>query len=221
MTRLPLETALKSLFPAGVATALVKVQSKDQWPLFHVEQSAIARVLPTRLREFTAGRHAAHLAQSMLGFSPRAVAVGPQREPIWPAGLWGSISHSGGYAAAAVTAQSRFRSLGLDLEQNHPLPTETLETILTVAEREWLQRQPRTDNLETVIFSAKECAYKAQYALSERMFGFEMLDCVLDLAARSFVVTFTDSCNPFKAGDKLQGRFALSEGMIATGLTIS
>ncbi|MCO4206057.1 phosphopantetheinyl transferase, partial [Aeromonas taiwanensis] len=49
---------------------------------------------PKRLGEFLAGRLAAREALRPFDLTEHPVAIGAAREPLWPAGLEGSISHS-------------------------------------------------------------------------------------------------------------------------------
>lgn len=49
---------------------------------------------PKRLGEFLAGRLAAREALRPFGLAGCSVAIGAAREPLWPEGVEGSISHS-------------------------------------------------------------------------------------------------------------------------------
>ena len=47
--------------------------------------------------------------------------LGPNRAPLWPRGIVGSISHCEGYCAVVAARQDRFAGLGLDVERGEPL----------------------------------------------------------------------------------------------------
>lgn len=215
-----LRAALRWLFPDGVALELASLDEDAEAQLFHVEQSAIQGAAPGRRREFAAGRLAAHRAQRSLGLNAGPIAMAPDRAPIWPEGLKGSISHGGGVCAAVVTADPAIRSLGLDIEPDQALPADILDTVLVPGERAWLSAQANAGHLARAIFCIKEAVYKAQYPLSRQIFGFDAIEVKADLAAGSFQAGFLQSHSPFRSGDRLEGRFIRSEGLIAAGVCI-
>ena len=151
-----------------------------------------------------------------LGVPPQAILNGDDRAPIWPEGLTGSITHTRGCAMAIVARNSDVRALGIDVEQDTPLPDKLLSAICTDAERNWLKDQANPGQLAKVIFSAKEAAYKCQYTISQKYFGFHGMDLKLDLARGSFQARFTADQRPFSQGDVIDGRFAIGTGVIVT-----
>lgn len=165
------------------------------------EDSAMARALPARRAEFAAGRAAARQA---LGRDV-AIPMGADRAPVWPPGDAGCITHAGGWAMAVAGTGL----LGIDLEDDADLPDDLRETILRPEER---SADPRTARL---IFSAKECAYKAQYPLTRALFGFDVLS--VTLGAGRFRAEFRQSVGPFAIGAALEGRHAIGGGFILTG----
>ncbi len=70
-------------------------------------RSLLGRAVPRRLSEFVAGRRCAAraLEPSLARGATDIGMIGrrPDRSPIWPAGSVGSITHTGCYAAAAVS----------------------------------------------------------------------------------------------------------------------
>jgi hypothetical protein len=58
--------------------------------------------VPKRQAEFVAGRICAREALTGWGHDNVVVGIGAHREPIWPQGLLGSITHCADYAAAVV-----------------------------------------------------------------------------------------------------------------------
>ena len=115
-----------------------------------------------------------------LGFPPQAILNGKDRAPIWPEGLAGSITHTRSCAMAVVARNSDVRALGIDVEQDTPLADKLLSAICTEAEQDWLKDQDSPGQLAKVIFSAKEAAYKCQYTISQKYFGFHGMDLKLD-----------------------------------------
>ncbi|UUZ50689.1 hypothetical protein LP420_13630 [Massilia sp. B-10] len=69
-----------------------------------------------RQAEFIAGRICAQAALAEYGNGRHSVAIGSHRQPLWPAGLIGSITHNGQYAAALVCPASALLGVGIDIE---------------------------------------------------------------------------------------------------------
>ncbi len=216
----PIEALVAALFPAGVGVGITNPLVKQREALFHVEQEAIHHAIPARQREFNAGRAAARMAQAALGHEPRAVPMGSDRAPIWPEGLCGSISHAADTCVAVVTDDPAIRALGLDVEEKLGLPADVLDIVLHPDERRWINRQPNPDLLSRLFFSAKECAYKAQYPLSRQLFGFETIAITVDTERGAFDARFTRPVPPFASGAGLAGRFSVSDRLIITAVTL-
>ncbi len=203
-----------AVFGDQARVACIEVATADVSALHPVELSAIAKAVPSRQSEFAAGRMAARAAMTVDASIPMAA----DRAPAWPEGVAGSITHAGGWAIAVVAGADQL--IGIDLEVDEPLPFDVLETVLTPAERQWLSTQQDDPHWARVIFSAKECAYKAQYARSGLLFGFEMFEVGFDLANGRFTAIFQDDAAPFSSGDRLSGRFSRAGGFILTGILI-
>lgn len=131
------------------------------WP---VERAALERARAPRRADFVAGRVAARAALVRMGQPVGAIPQGPDRAPVWPEGIRGSITHSGGLAIAVVGRACDWAGLGLDLERDAPLDPETAAAILRPDES-------GADPLPT--FSAKEAAFKAQFPATGAMIGFD------------------------------------------------
>ncbi|MFZ1470007.1 MAG: 4'-phosphopantetheinyl transferase superfamily protein [Paracoccaceae bacterium] len=202
-------TALaRGLVPAQAAIAAA--DPGQTYPLLPGE--VLPNAVPSRRAEFSAGRYAARVAMAALGLPLRAIPMGDDRAPIWPAGLVGSISHCRGACLAAVMPGAA--GLGLDLEGDDDLPADLWDSILLPAERDWVQRQTQPGAAAKLIFSAKEAAYKAQYAQSRTLFGFYALQ--ITVSATSFVASFQREIAPYSAGARLAGRWARAEGLVLT-----
>lgn len=80
--------------------------------------ASLQRAAPKRLGEFLAGRLAAREALRPFNLAEHPVAIGNAREPCWPAGFEGSISHSllQGRGMALCAARPGRAGMGLDLE---------------------------------------------------------------------------------------------------------
>ncbi|MFM5093321.1 4'-phosphopantetheinyl transferase [Aeromonas rivipollensis] len=136
---------------------------------------------PKRLGEFLAGRLAAREALRPFGLGARGVAIGSAREPLWPEGMEGSISHSqlAGQGVALCGVRPAQGGMGLDLEAwLGPEQGRQLWPGI-VDEDEWgrLEAGGRAVGLDrsrglTLVFSAKESLFKALYPRVGRYFDF-------------------------------------------------
>ena len=97
-----MQVTAKSVF--SDATVLCETQTRDidTSHLNQVQRHYLKGVSENRQWEFTAGRLCAVQAIRGLGGSETEIPVGERGEPIWPKGFVGSITHTQGYAAAAV-----------------------------------------------------------------------------------------------------------------------
>lgn len=213
---------VRPLLDPDIAVAVTDPRAAHYQPLAQ-ESGAMARMSPVRRRAFAAGRVAAHEAMTQLDHPVRPVLMMPDRAPLWPEGLTGSISHSQSCCIAALGKTTRFRSLGVDVEEDTDLESDLVPTICTQAEMAWLSAQPRNRAglLGKLIFSAKECAYKCQYPLSKTLFGFDMFNVTPDLDIGRFEATFLQDVPQFSAGTRLRGRFAIGQGLIVTAMAFA
>jgi 4'-phosphopantetheinyl transferase EntD len=151
--------------------------------LFPEEREHIAHAVAKRRVEFAAVRRCARKALQELGYPPVPILPGEQREPRWPEGVVGSMTHCAGYCAAAVARSGEVSALGIDAEVHAPLPEGVLDLISLESERallaELTERVPGAVHWDRVLFSAKESVYKAWFPLTRRWLGFEQADIEL------------------------------------------
>ncbi|WP_022702404.1 4'-phosphopantetheinyl transferase family protein [Pseudorhodobacter ferrugineus] len=207
-----LTAAARAILPASVAVATSDPTAAAQ-PLWLGE--TLRGAVDSRLREFAAGRAAARQAFALLGVDPAAIPQGPDRAPVWPTGITGSITHSATLCLAAVTRDAML--IGIDLEPDTPLAPDLWDTVLLPAEQEMLRSNSNAPLLAKRIFSAKEAAYKAQYARSKTLFGFDVIQIIL--SDSSFTARFTTSVPNFPAGTTLHGRAISVANHILTAVT--
>jgi 4'-phosphopantetheinyl transferase EntD len=138
---------------------------------------SVERSVPKRQAEFYFGRLAARRALDTLGISPGDVGIGAWRQPLWPTGIVGSISHTRSEAAAVVMRQGECHGIGIDLE-----PIAGLEacaalsgTVIDADELTYLQGVAGSLSIATLLtlaFSAKESLFKAAFNTVGRYFDF-------------------------------------------------
>ena len=112
-----------------------------------------------RQAEHLAGRIAAVYALRTVG-EKSVPGIGENRAPLWPIGLYGSISHCGQTAVAIVSHSP----VGIDIEEvmNVSLAESLAEQVASSAELTNLRAAPIPFPLAlTLAFSAKESLYKA------------------------------------------------------------
>lgn len=210
--------AVRGLFDLPVAVAVTRPDAVHP-PLFDDEAALIARARPERIAEFTAGRSAAREAMRHLGYAPKPVLATSDRAPIWPQGLTGSISHCADWCIAVLVRDSHARSLGIDIEEDRPLPGDLLDEICSQSEIAQLQEAGHLAAAMR-IFCAKEAAYKAQYPLTRTLFGFDRLDVTLPADNSAFDAQFTQDTECFRRGDKLPGRIVSVAGHLVSAVAI-
>jgi enterobactin synthetase component D len=112
--------------------------------------------VPQRRREFQAGRLCAARALAALGVTPTVGRDAKTREPLWPLGIAGSISHTRTVAVAAV---GRLVALGIDVEPQ--LDPGALRDVRrsAICDAEW-KLLGEDAALATALFSAKESLFK-------------------------------------------------------------
>lgn len=204
------------LLTEGVAVAGADPQL--DYPDEPAETVALLRPVAKRLREFKAGRAAARAALRNLIARPGPVPMGEDRAPVWPAGIIGSITHCPTACLAAVAPARRIAHLGLDLEEDAGLEPELHATVCNRRELDWIADQADPPVAARLVFSAKECAYKAQYRHSRTIFGFDGFETEFEAETGRFEAVFTRDIAPFARHFRLPGRYAVSGGLIVTAI---
>jgi len=157
-----------------------------------------------------------------LGLPVRPVPQGPDRAPVWPGDVAGSLSHNGTLCMAVLGDARRYAALALDIEEAEDLPGEVLPLVCTAAEQAWLSVQPEAwrGMLARLIFSAKECAYKLQYPQTRQLLEFDAFEITPDLETGQFEATLTLPVGPYPARRQFAGRFAIGAGLVLTGMAL-
>lgn len=137
----------------------------------------IARSAHNRQAEFFFGRYAARRAIRAVGGPVADVLIGAAREPLWPAGLIGSITHTPDFAAASVLHSADCNGLGIDIERAAGEEELVALCSLVVSNEEMalvdsLVSRFSRSHLLTLVCSAKESLFKAVFAVVRRFFDF-------------------------------------------------
>ena len=194
---------------------------------FPGEQDLIANAVAGRRQEFMTARRCAREALARLGFPPAPLLPGPRREPLWPAGAVGSITHCAGYRAAAVARSADLASVGIDAETHGPLPEGVLGQIVAAGDAALLDRLRAAHpsiHWDRLLFSAKEAVYKAWYPLTGRWLGFEDAYLSIDPVAGTFaghLLVPGDRRDGGAGLTALPGRYLVEGGLVLTAVTVA
>jgi 4'-phosphopantetheinyl transferase EntD len=157
---------LERLFPASVVVIETRLPG-DPTDLLPSEAHYVVRARPKRIQEFAAGRSCARMALAEFGLRGFALRAADDRQPLWPDGFVGSITHTTGMCAAAVAARHQFLAVGLDSEVVGAPTADIWSTICRAEELAWVATLPSSERpaAVTLLFSTKEAFYKCQYPL--------------------------------------------------------
>ncbi len=176
------------------------------------------RFAEKRKKEFIAGRLCALNSLFILNNEFKtAPPVGENREPIWPSGVVGAISHTR-IQAAAITSNS-LSHLGLDIESI--IDSERFNKISSQFIAESERAIIGDDSYRgTIIFSAKESLFKALYPSVQTFFGF--LDAqVIEITESSFTISLLRKDSIFQSfKTPISGQFWERKGEIVTQISI-
>ena len=143
------------------------------------EEHAIAESFGSKKRrdEFTLGRICAHRALSRFDLESVPILRNSEtREPCWPNSVWGSITHSAGFAAVAVGLKKEINGIGIDLESfSSSLDIKISRHVCVESELEWLESLSTKQARRAlhIIFSAKESIFKCLYPRIKTYFSFK------------------------------------------------
>jgi 4'-phosphopantetheinyl transferase EntD len=188
------------------------------------EAVSISQAVPRRQLEFATGRHCARAAMAALGCAKTSLPRGPDRLPIWPAGLVGSITHTRDRVAAAVARRDQgFAAIGIDLEPATALSPDLWASICAPDELERVMANcDLTPGLAVhLIFCMKEAAFKCQYVLSCTMLEFDDFAIDVDAEAGAFAASYRKVVPPFDIDHQLRGRFGIFSGCIASAVVLT
>ncbi len=197
------------------------IQSHDIWDdtpdaLLPEELACIKGSSQVRIRDFTAGRHCARRALRTLGWCQSPVLVGLDREPLWPKGIVGSITHTSGFCAAVVAQQQTILGIGVDAEVITDVSPEIWQQFLCQNEISDLERLPPSErqSFAALLFSAKEAYFKLHFPLRRTALSFK--DLWIRPGAATFEVSGLNPKSELETQAKFRGRFRLTGERVFT-----
>jgi 4'-phosphopantetheinyl transferase EntD len=180
-------SALSALFPLPVVAAELEssgtdvpltVQRCETKLLTAREWESIRHCAERRIIDFCSGRVCARRALAEYGVNGFDLLSAEDRQPLWPSGLVGSITHTDGFAAAVVAEQRVVAGLGIDVERIGAVHSELWPPICTAPELDRLRALSVEEQLlaGALTFVAKEAFFKCQYPLASERFGFDEVE---------------------------------------------
>jgi 4'-phosphopantetheinyl transferase EntD len=215
---------IETLLPSAVIAVEAREDPEDI-VLFAEEEASVGQAVDGRRREFTTARACVREAFGRLGLPPSALINGARGEPLWPAGIVGSITHCDGYRACAIARSTEMATIGIDAEPHAALPEGVLGEVAIDQELSWLEDRRRNVpdvHWDRLLFSAKESVYKAWFPLAKRWLGFEDAAIAVDASAATFTARLLVAA-PAVEGRPLMGfsgRWLIRDGLVLTAIAL-
>jgi 4'-phosphopantetheinyl transferase EntD len=182
---LSLNRFLQNELPAGCIGEVRPIKPGDEQLLAAVEAEGLERAVLSVRRASGAGRDIARTLCGKLGVPVAGIPRSPKRYPIWPAGVTGSITHDGEFAAAVIAPTDRFGGVGIDIEPAIPLAPEIRNLVGQPDEWAGFSNFALCDK---ALFSIKEAVFKAVYPRDEIFLDFH--DVAVAFAPRTATLSY-------------------------------
>jgi len=191
----------------GVAVAAGAIEAGVE-SLYPEEQVLIESAVEKRQAEFATARHLARQSMQQLGISVGPILKGAQREPVWPSGSIGSLTHAEGCAVACVAKSGVVRSVGIDVELSERVGRDLYGKLFTDAELQYLEN--KAEAFGGLLFSAKEAVYKATFPLVGRFIGFKEAELTVEENHRRIGIRYVGDHTPNKVMEEAECRYLFS-----------
>ncbi|MHB1059633.1 MAG: 4'-phosphopantetheinyl transferase family protein [Rhodanobacter sp.] len=186
----------RPLPPAFAATFDLRAYDPSAFTRLGIRCPAeIQQAVAKRQAEFLVGRLTAREAMARLDRNVVELGTGLLRQPLWPKGMTGSITHTSSLAAAIAVPSATIRGIGIDIENivDAASADAIRDIVLTNEEKAIISAMDGfvdPNMLLTIVFSAKESFFKATSSHVGRYFEFHALR-LFRLDATSGRMTFT------------------------------
>ena len=195
--------------------------------LLHPEEEIFSASFGSSKRraEFSLGRYCARRALSKFELESVPILRNAEtREPCWPKSVRGSITHSEGFAAAAVGLTKDVSGIGIDLESLSRVVDFNIRRHVCVdKEREFLESLPieQANRYLRIIFSAKESIFKCFFPISQTYLYFQDAEIIIDENNSEFSFLLSKACTGItSAGFQHSGRFSIKDDLLLTSIYI-
>jgi 4'-phosphopantetheinyl transferase EntD len=181
-----------------------------------------------RQAEYLAGRYCAQSALHHTMGENHTVTTGDKRQPIWPKGIVGAISHTHSSAVCIVSDSRNIKGLGVDQEfvLTAKVITEISQQIVNNAEAKLLDSSNIAYDIAfTIAFSAKESFFKAMFPLFGDYFDFKAVTLIHLLNENNsgeFILILNQYFNSdFQLGQQVRGFFSWQDNVVETSVLLS
>ena len=168
----PASSAAATLDLRALESLLLKT---DFTPLL---PAALAGAVRRRQLGYLGGRLCAERALAQIDRNAAGPERGADGEPLWPAAMRGSITHTDEYAHAVALEAQQCGGIGIDSEPIVASAREIFASCCTPFERRAWFAGADEPLRATILFSAKESFYKAIYPLVKRFVDFDEIEVV-------------------------------------------
>lgn len=184
------------------------------------------RAASKRKAEYVAGRFCARQAmRGVIADYDADLATRPDRGPAWPVGVVGSITHTAGFASAAICPAHLARGLGIDSERimSDAAMHRVRDSVLSAHDSLPAGIELDAAVWTTLVFSAKESVFKCLYPLVNKMFWFDAVRIeIIDAERRAFRATLLVDLSPdLRAGTTLEGNYQIDLSHVHTGVFLA
>jgi enterobactin synthetase component D len=181
------------------------------------ERLLVQNAVSKRQKEFSTGRWLARHGIQQLGLSAVPILQGAVNEPVWPAGVTGSITHTANMCMVALCRDEYCAGLGIDLEARPAEFSDLEHLILSDHERREDENggYSGTDRVR-LLFSAKESLYKAIYPNLGRFVDFQEICIEVDGENAEYAATAVDDDELDAEVRSGFGRFRVTESFVFT-----
>ncbi len=210
----------------GSATFSQSVYEDKLFSTFGVTRpESLNKAVVKRKSEFLAGRVLSGLVLRELGVTETEILIGKHRNPLWPEGVLGSISHASNTVLAAVALGGTISAIGIDVEEVISLETarNIHQSIVNDEELALMGQEDLSFGYAlTIVFSAKESFFKAAYPSVGEYFDFDALRLVnLDLGSQSFTFRVARNLSPdFIENQMVYGHFSDLSSLVVTHIIV-
>jgi len=177
-----------------------------------IEAAGIRRAVEKRRAEFARGRGCARRVLEGLGHTNVVVPMGPGREPVWPAGVVASITHTEGFVAAAGADVRSVAALGVDVERIRALDPGVASLVLTPEEA----RRDSAPEWGVLAFSAKESVHKTVHPATGERLDFLDVSIIIDGTDSFRVVGESEKGRSLELLNQLHGVFRVVPPYVMT-----
>lgn len=185
-----------------------------------IESTLILDASTKRQNEFITGRICARRALKNLEIYNYPVLFNEYRLPVFPSIVVGSIAHTSNYCAVVLGLNTKYSSIGIDIEHISKMKGDYFNTFCTIEELLLLKGYSEQEQMEkaTILFSAKEAFYKLQFQITLKMLFFKDVYCSI-LDNNTFSITlFKQLHKQFYCNSIFTGSYCISNGMVFTAL---